>query len=110
PFTDRPPAVTALTDAGVNGNFLLATANRDADGCYPALAIDVAAKSTTAISDCLTSVNPNIQPLAVPGNGDSIGALVGPPAGDAATGISSTVKIFSAAGGPLKVTLPSAAA
>jgi uncharacterized protein (TIGR03437 family) len=103
------PAITALADSGVNGSYLLATGNRASDGCYPALAVDVRARKIAPVSDCLTSVNANVPPLVVPSNGDSIGALVGPAAGDAQTGISSTVKIFSAAGDPLQVTLPSAA-
>ena len=105
---DSPPAVTALNETGVDGGYLLATGNRDSNGCYPALSVDMRAKTIAAIPDCLTSVNANIQPLAVPVDGDSIAALIGPPAGDAQTGISSTVKIFSAAA-PIEVDLPSAA-
>ena len=109
PLPASPPTVIALSDTGVNGSYLLATGNRDADGCYPALGVDVRARTIAAIPDCLTSVNANIQPLAIPANGDSIAALIGPPAGDAQTGISSTVKIFSGAGAPIQVDLPSAA-
>ncbi|MEO8370100.1 MAG: IPT/TIG domain-containing protein [Candidatus Solibacter sp.] len=109
PLPAGTPPITTLADTGVNGSFLLAYANRDADGCYPALSVNMRGRKAAAIADCLTSVNANIQPLAIPGNGDSIAALVGPPAGDAQTGISSTVKIFSAAGDTIKVDLPSAA-
>jgi uncharacterized protein (TIGR03437 family) len=110
PLPPNTPPITALSDTGVNGSFLIATGARDSDGCYPALGVNLRTRTVAAIPDCLTSVNPNIQPLAVPGNGDTLAALIGPPAGDAATGISSTVEIFSAAGDPIKVTLPSAAA
>jgi uncharacterized protein (TIGR03437 family) len=109
PLPKGAPAITALTDSGVNGAYLIATAARGTDGCYPALTIDVRAKKIGDVSDCLTSVNANIQPLVVPPNGDTVGALVGPPAGDAQSGISSTVMIYSAAGDPVKVSLPSAA-
>jgi hypothetical protein len=109
PLPKGAPAITALTDSGVNGSYLIATAARGADGCYPALTVDVRARKIADVADCLTSVNANIQPLVVPANGDTVGALVGPPAGDAQTGISSTVMIYSAAGDPIKVTLPSAA-
>ncbi|HEY1496257.1 MAG TPA: hypothetical protein VGF49_17015 [Candidatus Solibacter sp.] len=110
PLPDNPPAITALSDTGVNGSYLLATGARDTDGCYPALGVDLRAKIIAAIPDCLTSANANAQPLAVPANGDTQAALIGPPSGDAITGISSTLKIFSAAADPIKVTLPSAAA
>src|SRR5215831_1702 len=85
------PAIAALTDSGVNGSYLLATGNRASDGCYPALAVDLRARKIAPVPDCITSVNANVQPLVVPPNGDSIGALIGPPAGDAQTGISSMV-------------------
>src|ERR1051326_2520241 len=109
PLPDRPPAIASLTDSGVNGSYLLAAGARGSDGCYPALSADPRAKKIAAVPDCLTSVNANVQPLVVPPNGDSIGALVCPPSGDAQTGISSMVKIFSGAGDPLQVSLPSAA-
>ncbi|MEO8595043.1 MAG: hypothetical protein ABI759_17115 [Candidatus Solibacter sp.] len=110
PLPPGTPALTTLADTGVNGTYLLATANRDSDGCYPAISVNMRARKVTAISDCLTTVNANAPPLAIPGNGDTIAALVGPPAGDAQTGISSTVKIFNPAGDPIQVDLPSAAA
>ncbi|MCU1234317.1 MAG: hypothetical protein JWP63_2284, partial [Candidatus Solibacter sp.] len=110
PMPDKPPTITALSDTGVNGSYLIATGARDSDGCYPALGVNLRARTIAAIPDCLTSVNANVQPLAVPANGDTVAALIGPPAGDATTGISSTVKIFSAAADPVKVTLPAAAA
>jgi uncharacterized protein (TIGR03437 family) len=109
PLPKNAPAITALTDSGVNGSFLIATGARGSDGCYPALTIDVRGKKIADVGDCLTSVNANIQPLVVPPNGDTVGALIGPPSGDAQSGISSTVMIYSAAGDPIKVTLPSAA-
>jgi uncharacterized protein (TIGR03437 family) len=109
PLPASPPTIIALSDTGVNGSYLLATGNRDADGCYPALGVDVRARTIAAIPDCLTSVNANIQPLAIPADSDTIAALIGPPSGDAQTGISSTVKIFSGAGAPIQVDLPSAA-
>jgi uncharacterized protein (TIGR03437 family) len=110
PLPDKSPAITAISDTGVNGAYLLATGARDTDGCYPALGVNLRARTIAAISDCLTSVNPNVQPLAIPADSDTIAALIGPPAGDATTGISSTVQIFSAAADPVRVTLPSAAA
>jgi hypothetical protein len=108
PLPAKTPAIANLTDAGVNGNFLMATSARGSDGCYSALVINMPAKSLEA-TDCLTSAAAAILPAVAPAQSDSIGALVGPPQGDAQSGISPTVKIYSAAGDPITVTLPSPA-
>jgi uncharacterized protein (TIGR03437 family) len=109
PLPDRAPAITNLTDTDVNGRFLLATGARSSDGCYAAISADMARKSVALASDCLTTSNAAAAPGAAPPNSDAIAALVGPPSGDAQTGISSTVKIFSASASPLTVMLPSPA-
>ncbi len=103
------PDIANLADAGVNGNFLLATAARGPDGCYAGITVNMGTKTIAPAGDCLTSAAAAILPAVAPNQSDAIGALLGPPQGDAQAGISTTVKIFSAAADPLTVTLPSTA-
>jgi uncharacterized protein (TIGR03437 family) len=109
PLPARAPTIANLIDTGVNGNFLVATSARGSDGCYSAITVNMAAKSLAVAPDCFTSVAAAIPAAVAPNQSDAIGALMGPPQGDAQSGISSTVKIYSAAGDPLTVTLPAAA-
>ncbi|SPE35029.1 exported hypothetical protein [Candidatus Sulfopaludibacter sp. SbA3] len=49
------PDVASLVSTGFNGNFLVALGARGSDGCYAGATLDMAAKTYTAIPDCLTS-------------------------------------------------------
>lgn len=109
PLPDPAPAIATLTDSDVNGRYLLATSARNSDGCYAAISADFAVNSLASASDCLTSAAAGAVPVVVPPNSNALAGLVGPPAGDAQTGISSTVKIFRPAADALTVTLPAAA-
>jgi len=109
PLPDKAPAIANLTDTDVNGRFLLATTARGSDGCSAAIAADFVRSAISLASDCVTSAAVAALPAVVALNSDTVAALVGPPAGDAQTGISSTVKIFRPAADPLTVTLPAAA-
>jgi len=106
---DGTPAIASLTTAGLRGDYLLALAARGSDGCYPAATVDLAGKNFAAISDCITSSGAAVFPLVAPAYSDSIGALIGPATGDAQSGVSSTVELFSPSGAPVSIALPSAA-
>jgi uncharacterized protein (TIGR03437 family) len=110
PLPSDAPPIANLISSGLNGNFLLASGARDSDGCYAAAALDLAAKTFTALPDCFTSTAAGVAPLTAPTASDTIAGLIGPPTGDAKTGISTAAKIFSADGDPIAVTLPSPAA
>jgi uncharacterized protein (TIGR03437 family) len=109
PLPDKAPAISTLTDADVDGRFLLATSARGADGCYAGIAADLGTKSITLASDCLTSAAAAALPVVGAPNTNTLAALIGPPSGDAQTGVSATVKIFRPAADTLTVTLPAAA-
>jgi uncharacterized protein (TIGR03437 family) len=109
PLPDRAPAIVNLTDTDVNGRYLIATSGRSSEGCYAAIAADLERKSLALADDCLTSANAAAIPSVVPPNADAICALAGPPSGDAATGVSSTVRIFRPSNSPVAVTLPAPA-
>jgi len=106
---DKAPTLANLTDTDVNGRFLLATTARGSDGCSAAIAADFVRSAISLASDCVTSAAAAALPAVVAPNSDTVAALAGPPAGDAQTGISSTVQIFRPAADPLTVTLPAAA-
>jgi uncharacterized protein (TIGR03437 family) len=103
------PAIANLTDAGLNGNFLLATGARGQDGCYAGATADLAAGAIAALGNCVTSAAAALLPAVAPAESNAIGALVGPPTGDAQSGISSTVAVFSAGQATMTVALPSPA-
>ena len=105
--SDAPPIVT-LTPAGLNGDYLVANAARDANGCYAAAIVDLAAKTYTAIPDCLTSTANGVAPVVMAADSDSAAALIGPLNGDAQTGISTAAAIYNV-GAPAPVTFPSPA-
>jgi uncharacterized protein (TIGR03437 family) len=106
--SDAPDVVT-LTPAGVNGDYLVANAARDSSGCYAGAVVDLAAKTYTALSDCLTSTGAAVLPVVMAPESDSAAALIGPPQGDAQSGISATAAVYNAAGAPAAVTLASPA-
>lgn len=109
PLPAGTPELRFLSDAGLNGRYLLATGARGDDGCFKGIAIDTVKKTATTIPDCLTSGNAALSPLVAAAGSDTVAALVGPPEGDLQTGVSSKVKIFSAANAPVMVELPAAA-
>lgn len=101
--------IEAITDANLDGNYLIATAARDSSGCYAGVVVDMLKQSATALPNCLTSAASGQSPVVQLRNGSALAALVGPAAGDSTSGISSTVQIFSPTHDPLTATLPFAA-
>lgn len=103
------PDIVTLTPAGVNSDYLIANAARDSNGCYAAAAVDMDARSYTALPDCLTSTGAAVLPVVAALEADSAAALIGPPSGDAQTGISATAALYNAANPPAALTLASPA-
>ena len=110
PLPSDAPAIASLVSAGLDGDFLMALGARGTDGCYAAATLDMGAKTYTAVPDCLTSTAAGVAAAVSPIDSDTIAGLVGPPTGDAKTGISTAARIFSAESDPVAVTLPSPAA
>ncbi|MFB3829377.1 MAG: hypothetical protein ACE15B_21590 [Bryobacteraceae bacterium] len=107
PLPEGTPALQAIEDAGLNGNFVMANGARDDAGCYPAALFDFLAMKAAAVSGCLTAPNKNaVTPLVAPPNGSVIATLLGPPQGEPPNGVSSQLRIFSYGRDPLTVDLP----
>jgi hypothetical protein len=99
PLPPGAPQLVTLTDADLDGNYLIAVANSDSRGCYPAFLFDMLNKTMAKVSDCLAGGG-NAGPLVTLTNSNVFGALAGPPP-------SSTAMIFNPAlGAPLTVSLP----
>ncbi|MCL5745812.1 MAG: hypothetical protein M1541_18125, partial [Acidobacteria bacterium] len=108
PLPDGAPELRRLTDTDLNGNYLIGSGAKDAQGCFPAFLFNFAAKKASPAADCLTAANANA--VVASADSDALGALVGPPQGEAPAGISSKVEIFSPSRSePLSVDLPGAA-
>lgn len=108
---DGTPELRDLVAADLKGNYLVGNAARDDSGCWASYLFDVGKQKITP-AGCLTAANRNaITPVVVPSAASVLGALVGPPTGDATTGVSSQAMIFDPTkDSPLGVTLPFAAA
>ena len=110
PLPEGAPELRFLADTDLNGRFLIASGPRDDNGCYAAAQFNFAKKTSALAAGCLTTGNQAaVTPLVVPAGGTSIGALVGPPQGEAPAAVSAQVRIFSGAADPLTVNLPAAA-
>jgi len=91
------PEVRALVGSDLRGGFLLASAARTEEGCWPSVLFDLRVKKAAVLKDCLTSANRNAPTPAIANvNGSAIAALVGPPQGDGSpgSGVSSKVAVY----------------
>jgi hypothetical protein len=106
PIPEGAPEFHSLVTSDLRGNFLIASDARDENGCYPSYLFDVAAKKVAKIDTCLTIAARNVaSPVVAATDGPALAALVGPPQGDAQTGISSKVQIFNPLKDPMVVEL-----
>jgi len=105
------PELSSLTGSDLRGNYLIASAARDAQGCSPSFLFDAAKTSATRIDACLVSGNQNdTTPVIAESEGPALAALLGPAEGQAPAGVSSKVLIFRPErADPISVQLPSAA-
>ncbi len=110
PMPEGSPELRVLSDTDLNGNFVMGSGPRGEDGCYPTVTFDFNAKKAAKLNGCLTAPSKNAaSPLVAPAEGTTIGALAGPPQGEAPQPVSSEVRIFGAGREPMAVTLPAPA-
>jgi hypothetical protein len=99
PLPAGTPQLVTLTDADLDGNYLIAVGNSDSRGCYPAFLFDMVNKAMSKVSDCLAGGGAG-GPLVTLTNSNVFGALAGPAP-------SSSAMIFNPAlGAPLTVNFP----
>ena len=108
PLPDGAPELHSISTSDLRGTYLIASGERDDAGCWPGFIFDMAKKTAARIDDCLTAANRNaVSPIVVLSESPALAALVGPPQGDAQTGVSNKVVIFHPAkDAPLKAELP----
>lgn len=107
---DGTPVLTSAVAADLKGNYLIGSAARDSSGCYASFLIDVANQNFSSVG-CLTTASATAaSPVVAATESSVLAAMVGPPTGDATTGVSSQVVIFNPANtSAMTVTLPSPA-
>ncbi|MBS1826620.1 MAG: IPT/TIG domain-containing protein [Acidobacteria bacterium] len=96
PMPDGAPVVRGMAASDLAGGFLIASAARTSEGCWPSVLFDLRAKRAANISQCLTVANQNaVTPVVAAVNSPALAALIGPPQGaDVAQGVSSKVALF----------------
>jgi len=105
------PEIRALVGSDLRGNYLIASAAPDSQGCYPSFLFDLAKPSATRLEACLVSGSENdLTPVVAETEGSSLAALLGPVEGQAPAAVSSKVTLFHPERtDPLTIQLPSAA-
>jgi hypothetical protein len=105
------PELKALVSSDLRGNYLIATAAPDAQGCYPSFLFDAAKPAAARLDACLISANQNdLTPVVAEAEGSALAALQGPAQGQAPAGVSSKVVLYHPErADPMTVQLPAAA-
>ncbi|MCU0246621.1 MAG: IPT/TIG domain-containing protein [Bryobacter sp.] len=111
-FGDLGFEVRGFASPELRGSFLAVYGARTAEGCYPAAILDTAKGTVWKVESCLTSAQPNAaNPFIVANEGAALAALVGPPRGQAPSGVTDKVLLFSPLRDtPMEITLPDLAA
>ena len=105
------PDLRGFTSSDLRPGYLGLAAARADDGCYPSFVADVANKIWNKIDSCLTTANRNqASPFTAANEGNALAAFVGPPAADAATGVSNKLALYNPAKLAMSVDLPATAA
>jgi uncharacterized protein (TIGR03437 family) len=94
--TREAPQFQSLIAPGPNAFYAIASAARGEDGCYPSYLYDFRRAKAVKIEMCLTAAPNARTPIVASSDSPRLAALVGPPEGDASSGISSKVVIFDA--------------
>jgi hypothetical protein len=99
-----------MVSANLKGNYIIGNAARDASGCYASFLIDMDNQNFSSVGCLTTATAAATTPVVTATETSVLAALVGPPTGDATTGVSSQVILFNPANAsPMTVTLPSPA-
>ncbi|MBM3788318.1 MAG: hypothetical protein FJW30_28615, partial [Acidobacteria bacterium] len=97
-FVRLPDGATnlrSLSASDLRGGFLALAGVRGADGCYPAYLIDTFNDKAEKVEPCLTAAQPQApSPFSFANDGSALAALIGPPDGDAQSGVSAKVAVF----------------
>ncbi len=112
-YLQMPPdaEIRALTGSDLRGTYVLGSAARTAEGCYPSYVFDFQAQKVSPLDGCLTAANRNAATPFIPVvDGTAVSAFVGPPEGEAQQGISSKVRLLNPGQDPKDVELPGRAA
>ena len=98
PIPAGTPDLRGFTAADLRPGYIGLSAARGDDGCYQSFVADLPNKKWTKIDGCLTTANRNqTSPFTAANEGNSIAAFVGPPAADAAAGVSNKVALYNPA-------------
>jgi hypothetical protein len=109
PLPAGTPELRDVNSAGLRGTLLGLSAARSADGCYAAWIADLSGRSIAPVGECLVAAFPQASsPFVEANEGAALAALVGPAAGDAQTGVSAKLRVYTAAdpAAPVDATLP----
>ncbi len=111
PLAEGTPEIRALSDSDLRGNYAVANAARDENGCYASFVADFGRRALTPVAGCLTSANRNaVTPVVTPAGSPALAALAGPFEGEASN-LSSKVVLFNPAQAAARnVDLPAGAA
>jgi uncharacterized protein (TIGR03437 family) len=104
-------SIRVLRAADLRGNYIVASAARGENGCYPSWLFDLGRGLSSRIEDCLIAAGVNAPSPVTPINeSGSLAALVGPATGEVQTGLTSRVTLFNPASQvPMNVELPAPA-
>ncbi|MBM3748450.1 MAG: hypothetical protein FJW34_21940, partial [Acidobacteria bacterium] len=110
PAPTGAPEFRSLVTSDLRGSFVIASAARQENGCYPSFVFDLARRRADKIEECLTTPARNAATPVVAGtDGSALAALAGPPVAEPPAGISSKVMLFSPVRDAMTVELEAAA-
>jgi uncharacterized protein (TIGR03437 family) len=96
----------AMVASDLRPGFAVLSGPRGDDGCWPSYLVDADKKTAAKLDGCFTAAAAQLPtPFTQTNEGTALAALVGPPDGDAQTGISSKVAILNPASEAMQVEL-----
>jgi uncharacterized protein (TIGR03437 family) len=100
-------ALRGLTASDLRPGFLVLSEQRNSEGCWPSILVDFDANKAEGMGGCYTSAMAQAPSPFTPVNeGAALGALIGPPEGDAQSGVSARVAILQPRSRTMEVELP----
>ncbi len=96
PIPTGTPDLRGFTPSDLRPGYIGLAAARADDGCYPSFVADMTNAKWSKIDSCLTGANRNqASPFTAANDGSALAAFIGPPAADAATGVSNKVALYT---------------
>lgn len=100
-------AVRGMTVSDLRPGFLALSAPRNEEGCWPSFLVDVLNQKAESLPGCYTAAAQQAPtPFVIANEGNALAALAGPPQGDAASGLSSKLALFTPTSEPRELELP----